>query len=500
MRDDKTSYNHAFLATGIFGFIQVSQILITLIKGKFIALLLGASGIGINSLYFSALAIVIQISGLGLAFSAMRNISQAVESNDDLKLRVIVTVFKKWLLLSAIFGGLIVILFAPYISNLTFGDKSHTLSFRLLSLATICSTLNNGNNALLQGTMKIKYIAIASFLSSMFGLVTAVPLYYFFGVKGILPALIITPLMAMLTSNYFVNKLKIKPIQVSYNETYTKGKEMIMMGITMMFASLIGLTGFYGINAFIRHFGNIADVGLYQAGMSLTNASVGAIFTALASDYFPRLASVSDDRKKVTAMANQQAEIITLIAAPLLLFLILASPILVPLLLSHEFVYLIDFVKITAFGMLFKAASFPFGYISFAKGDKKTFFVMEGVLGSLMIFFGNISGYKIGGIMGMAISFVVIYIIYFVIVNIVIKKLYGFSLKREFLRIFIITIAFISSSIVVCYLTHGLIFSISISILIIGLFIFTIKELNKRIELREIFNNFILKIKVLFHF
>src|SRR5690606_4557483 len=108
------------------------------------------------------------------------------------------------------------------------------------------------------------------------------------------------------------------------------------------------------------------DVGLYQSGISITNQSLGLIFTSMGVDYFPRLSAVSDDRPKVRAMVNQQAEVVVLVVTPIVVGLIIFAPVAITLLFSKEYHDSTALVQWISFGMIFKAASFAVGYISFA--------------------------------------------------------------------------------------------------------------------------------------
>ncbi|PKP12230.1 MAG: O-antigen translocase [Bacteroidetes bacterium HGW-Bacteroidetes-3] len=486
MSENSSTYRQAFKATGIFGLVQVFQVLIILVKGKFVAVLLGAAGLGVNSLYFSALMMILQFTGLGLQVSALRNISQAAESNDESHINTTVAVFNRWLMFSSFLGAVILLVFAPQLSQVTFGDNAHIMGFRLLSLSVFFYTFNTGNITLLQGTRKLGYVAKASLSGSVTGLAVSIPLYYFYGVEGIVPALLLSSMAAFLVSSYFVRKLKIGRIRLTLLESFRQGYGMVVLGLTMMVASLLGTIVIYSINAFINHFGQVSDVGYYQAGMSITNMAVGAVFTAMASDYFPRLSAVCDDESKVNLLANEQCEIITLITFPLLIFLILSSPLLLPLLLSPEFSGLSGFIKLSAFGMFFKAASFSFGYISFAKGDKKTFFLLEGVLGNFLILGGNIIGYRLGGIEGMAVSFIVIYLIYFVVVNFVVRRLYNFKLHTVFIKIFLISLVLTGSAAFYSYFRTGIDGFVITGLIFSGSVWYALVQLNKRIGLRQL--------------
>ena len=57
--DNKSSYRSIFKATSLFGGVQVYQILIQIIKSKFVAVLLGPAGVGIMGLYKSGLQLIL---------------------------------------------------------------------------------------------------------------------------------------------------------------------------------------------------------------------------------------------------------------------------------------------------------------------------------------------------------------------------------------------------------------------------------------------------------
>ena len=64
---------------------------------------------------------------------------------------------------------------------------------------------------------------------------------------------------------------------------------------------------------------DVADVGLYSAGFTMIGTYVGMIFTAMGTDYYPRLSAVAKSNELSRQAINQQAEIAILIIAPLLI-------------------------------------------------------------------------------------------------------------------------------------------------------------------------------------
>ncbi|MFN8229383.1 MAG: hypothetical protein U0V03_00510 [Bacteroidia bacterium] len=57
------------------------------------------------------------------------------------------------------------------------------------------------------------------------------------------------------------------------------------------------------------------------AGFNIVNTYVGLIFSAMATDYFPRLSASTDNQNKQNEIINQQAEVTILVLAPILILM-----------------------------------------------------------------------------------------------------------------------------------------------------------------------------------
>jgi O-antigen/teichoic acid export membrane protein len=124
--EHKTSYGSIMKATSIFGGVQVFNILITLIRGKFVAILIGTAGMGLNGLLLSGLNLIRTLTSLGVSESAVRDIAKAHNSNDDVKIRTTFQVFKRLIWFTAIFGVVATIFFSQllrtFITNPLFSN------------------------------------------------------------------------------------------------------------------------------------------------------------------------------------------------------------------------------------------------------------------------------------------------------------------------------------------------------------------------------------------
>ena len=76
---NENSYGHVLKYTGIFGGVQGLNILISLVRNKLVALLLGPAGMGLAALFNSVVNFVSQATSFGISFSAVRHLSEAEE-------------------------------------------------------------------------------------------------------------------------------------------------------------------------------------------------------------------------------------------------------------------------------------------------------------------------------------------------------------------------------------------------------------------------------------
>ena len=58
----------------------------------------------------------------------------------------------------------------------------------------------------------------------------------------------------------------------------------------------------------------------------------GLVFSAMETDYFPRLSGVANDMKVTNDMVNKQIEVSLLLLAPMLVALLAGLPVLIPML------------------------------------------------------------------------------------------------------------------------------------------------------------------------
>lgn len=117
--------------------------------------------------------------------------------------------------------------------------------------------------------------------------------------------------------------------------------------------------------------GGVDDVGLYTAGFVILNTYVGMVFTAISTDFYPRLAAVNKDNERCKEVINQQGEIAVLIVAPIVMACIIAMPFLIRLVYSEDFLPASDFILWAIPGVMFRATSTVVAYVFLLKQSQR---------------------------------------------------------------------------------------------------------------------------------
>lgn len=481
MKKEK-SYIDIIKATSIFGGVQFFNILLQLIRSKFIAIFLGPIGMGLIGVFTSTTGLISGISGFGLSTSAVKDIASAEASENEYRVLFVTSLIRKLMVITGIIGVIITIVFSPILSKLTFSNNLYITSFIYLSITLLFIQLNNLNLLLLQGFRKLKFLAKAGLFGNLFSLIISLPLLYFYKENGVVPTIIISSIVTFYFSNYYIKKLELKKIKIDIKTIWKESSNMLKMGFLINMSSLLTVGASYIVRIYVTKTGGVEQLGLYSAGFAIINTYFGLILTAMGTDYYPRLASISNNNFECKKLINQQAEVAILIIAPILMiFIIFIKPIIF-LLYSNQFIAAYNMLIWASLGMFFKTVTWAMGFLLLAKSSNKIFFFSELLSNAILLTF-NLLGYKYYGLDGLGISFLISYMIALLQIFILIKSNYDFDFEKEFIKIFIFQLFLAILSLIVLLSIEGYLFYISGILIIVISIIYSLKELDRRIDL-----------------
>ena len=488
------SYSHILKYTGVFGGVQIINVLIGIIRNKIVAVLLGPDGMGLMSLFNSTIKLVGDSTNLGISMSGVREISEAYTENDNLKLCHSIALIRTWSLIVSIFGIAVCILLSPLLSKWTFTDENHTLYFILLSPTIGFIAMTSGELAILKGTRQLRHLAALSIYNVIAALFISIILFYFWNKSAIVPSFVLLALSQMIITIMY--SFKLYPLRIlKLLKSIKEGVGMIKLGMAFVFAGILGSGAEFIIRSILNNWGGLDTVGFYNAGYMMTMTYAGMVFSAMETDYFPRLSSVCNDEKMINQTVNRQIEVSLLLITPLLIIFLITIPILLPLLYSGKFLPVSSMLKLAILAMYFRAITLPIEYIALAKGDSHSYLFLEFLYDIIIVLLVTI-GYNYWQLWGTGLGLFIAGLINVITVLLYAHYKYGYNISRTIILYVLFQIPIGIATYIVVSCINGLLYWIIGFVLAIISFGFTIYILRSKTHLCS---SLISKIKKRFH-
>ena len=308
----------------------------------------------------------------------------------------------------------------------------------LLSPAVGLAVLSLGETIILRSAQRLKTLAWISFGIVAIGAVLAITLYACWGIVGIIPALLLTPLATL--GLFYNSSRKVCPYRICPLRwrLLSQGLPAVRLGIAFVGAGVCYSLVCLLINSMLTHMSDIATLGLYSVGLTLTVSYARIIFSSMDSVYFPRLSVVAADGKKdVTEqneLINTQIDILVQIITPFLLLMSLCLPLLVHMFYTDRFLTVLPMVWVALPSMFFKAIYTPVAYLSLAKSQGRLYATMEIIYAVLFGLF-VILGFHLGGLLGAGIGISLAHLCDLLLLSLVYRRRFAFRMTASTLRI-----------------------------------------------------------------
>lgn len=483
--EEATSYGQIAKSTGLFAGTQVITLLTALIRTKVLAVLLGTAGVGLAGVYQSIIDMVKSVAGMGLSFSAVKDISKASASSDAQAIATVAQVNRRLVWWTGLAGMGLMVAFSRPISLFFFKDDHYMVPICLLSFSVLFGLLSSGQMALLQGTRQLASLAKVTVLGSVAGLLIATVLYLWLGMDGIVPALIILAAVSLLCSWWFTRRMRLEPVRLSVKETLKKGASMIQLGFFSMMSGLVGTVVLLLMKRFLLVQGGMDSVGLYQAVWSISAMYLGAILTAMSTDYYPRLCGYEGDDLAMIQFANQQLRFVLLVVTPIVLAVLCLTPVVLKLLYAPSFIAATGLMQWQILGTFFKVLIWPVSFFLLAKGKGPLFLLSEAVW-YLVYYLGTVCLWPLMGLEGAGLAFLLAYAVYLPLIVLMVRLLCPITVTKPNLRLMLYFMVTLISAFLTVYLFDGLLeWSLS-ALLWLTATIVALYRLNQLLPLKEV--------------
>ena len=449
MTNEQTSYFRILKSTSLLGGAQGITMLIGMVRVKCVALLIGPGGVGLVGMYQSAVQVIGAVAGLGLQASAVRDVAEAVSSEDQEHLGRIVLTLRRMCWLTGSIGSLLVGLFSRQLSLITFNNPDYAMNISLVGLTIFFGNVQGGQMALIQGMRQIGDLAKLNIFGTISGSIISVGLYWWLGTAGIVPAIVLLSVVQLIASWWFARTFEIPKVQLSWGKSFATAGGMVKLGLSLMWSGVLTMGVAYATRILIVREIDLAAVGVFAAAYAISAMVVDFVLGAMGADYYPSLTAVNHDHQKMRELVNQQTEIGLLLAIPGLLATLALAPWAIRIFYTADFWQATDLLRWFALGCLGRVVSWPLGFIILAKGAGRMFAFTETIANILHI--GLIwAGLVLVGVKGASIAFFMLYVFYTLLMLIVSKMMIGFSWSRRVVMLLcavfsVVTFAFCAS-------------------------------------------------------
>lgn len=429
----KSTYGEILKSTAWVGGSQAVSIVIGIVRTKAMAILLGPAGFGLAGLYMSVASLTQSVAGLGVNSSGVRQIAEAVGTEDERRISQTAAVLSRVSFGLGILGALLLAVFSVPMSVVTFGTSERWFEVCLLGIVVALTLVSAGQGALIQGMRRIADLAKMNVLGAFLGTLAAIPLVYLYGRDGIVPSLIVTAAAGLALSWWYSRKIGVRRSSISMAELRTETAPLLKLGVAFMISNLLMMLSAYVVRILIRQKVGLEATGFYHAAWTIGGLYVGMILQAMGADFYPRLTAVINDHVSCNRLVNEQARISLLLAGPGVIATLTLAPLALSMMYAPEFGGAVNLLRWICLGVAMRVISWPMGYIIMAKARQNIIILCEMCwtvvhLGLAWIFVGKF------GADGAGMAFFGSYVFHIAMTYVTVRKLAGFRWSVENFR------------------------------------------------------------------
>ncbi len=426
----EASYRTILRSSSIVGGAQIINIAVSLVKMKFVAVLLGPAGVGFIGLYLALVQTASSISALGLNNVGTRQIAVAHAEGGDLAVgRTRRALFWGTMGL-ALSGAALLWLASGWIARVILADENRATDVAWLSLGVALTVAAGSQGALLTGLRRIGDLARINIGAGVIGAVLGVFALWLWGSQGLIAMVLISPVCTFLLGHVYVARLG-PPAgpTIHLPEMSREWRTMVALGFAFMISGLVTTLGQLLARVLVQRELGPETLGQFQAAWSIGIAYLGFVLSAMGTDFYPRLSAVIRDKDAATSLVNEQTEVVLLLCSPVILAMLGLGPWVIHLLYSAEFGAAVDILRWHLLGDILKVMSWPLGFAIVASGAGKTFVLTESV-GMGVFVLGVLIGLPLIGVKATGVAFLACYVIYLPMVWWIGRRRIGFRWTR----------------------------------------------------------------------
>jgi enterobacterial common antigen flippase len=366
------SFARILRSSALMGGAQVVVLAAGFVRAKVIALILGASGVGLIGIFNAFSGNVASFAGWGLGTSGVRLIAGAPDEQKPAK---IAAVRRMGWALSLLGLALALLLFWP-VGSATFASSQYAAEMAIVACAVPCVIASSAWSAVLQASGKVASLAKVQIAGALAGLLLGLPAIFLRGTIGIALSI----LFAAAVPAFVLWRAARAECQVSA-ESSTESADLgrlVKLGGALMLVGWLGQLSAYVVRLAIVRSEGLDAAGYYQAAFAISSSLPGFVFAAMGADFFPRVAAAKDE-EEARQITEKQILAGLLLGIPVIIGLLTLGKLCVHLLYANSFAAAIPLLTWMTWGVFVRIIAWPLGFRLLARGSAKAMITIEGL-------------------------------------------------------------------------------------------------------------------------
>jgi len=401
------------------------------IRSKFIAVLLGANGVGIYSQILNVSNLIVVLIPIG-SVGITRFLSDFYEEG---KIHQINYLLRRILAINiplVLIIGSVFIIFSRTISELLYSNNEYWILILIFSISVPLGLFNVLIDIYLKSVRKISlYVRFVS-INAIVSLILFIPLILIFKIEGVIASFFFTYLVGILVGYLILKRNSILP-HLKIFEKLEPGvlKSVYKTGLIMVIIYIIQQLSNIVIRSLIANTLSILELGIYQSVYAISNNYFALFFTIMYTYSFPKFSTFKSS-SEIIKETNETLKFLVMIYTPLIIIFFVFRVFFIRLLYSSDFIYAKELLFYQLLGDYFKMLSWVLAIWLIPNLKLKAwaffdiiFFVNYFSIFYYLFFFTGL------GILSISISYLISYAFHLVLNFIYIKKEIKFIMSKD---------------------------------------------------------------------
>jgi PST family polysaccharide transporter len=429
-------------STAILGLGSVATVVAAILRAKILAHWLGPEGTGVLAQLASLTAVLVPLGTLGVGNGLVTMIADARAKGDDARVRALerTALTLAWL----VGGGLAIfaIIASPMLANGIYHDGGFAWAVILGGITVPLSAVASLRISILQGHQAVRAMAGLNFVIAASGIVTIIPLAYFYGVRGAVAQLVlIAAIYAWWSGRLVKPHLRAGASGPARTPRIDRAllRPLLRFGASALLVGLSSTLTLLILRSILVQKLGLGPNGIYQVCVGVSGLLMPTILNAITATVWPEIASQATDADAAPSMRSA-VRLTFLLTTGACAGILIGAPIWVPLFYSGKFLPALDLLPLQFLGDYFRAAAWMFGIWLVPRNRLKPWVAFDLVYGVTLLLAVVLLVDRIG-LKSVVIGYVLAHVTHAVLHYALARRALGFRLGPDNRRLLLASLA-----------------------------------------------------------